>query len=219
MLEDLYKEYDKLQQKYGDKSLHSIYNGGCIDNPDIMFIFMNPTGKNIASLPEWKGIHAPWIGTKNVWPLLNKIGLLDDSLASQIKNKKAIEWDEKFAQAVYDDITNHKIFITNLAKCTQFDARPLPDTVFKKYLNLMLKEIDIIKPKIIVTFGNQVSSIILNQKISVSQCRKKKYVLKVNKKEYDVYPVYYPVGNGIFNQDKAIEDLLYIRSVACEKIL
>lgn len=26
---DLKKEYDKLQVKYGDKNLDSIYNGGC----------------------------------------------------------------------------------------------------------------------------------------------------------------------------------------------
>lgn len=28
MLEELYEKYDRLQKKYGDKSLHSIYFGG-----------------------------------------------------------------------------------------------------------------------------------------------------------------------------------------------
>lgn len=49
-LEDLKKEYDKLQLKYGAKELDSIYNGGCEENPDICFIFMNPTGKNIRKM-------------------------------------------------------------------------------------------------------------------------------------------------------------------------
>ncbi len=35
-----------------------------------------------------------------------------------------------------------------------------------KYLNLLEKEIDIIRPKVIVTLGNQVSSIVLNKNIS-----------------------------------------------------
>ena len=48
-LDNLKIEYDKLQLKYGAKELDSIYNGGCTDNPDICFVFMNPTGKNIAS--------------------------------------------------------------------------------------------------------------------------------------------------------------------------
>ena len=51
----LYKEYDKLQNKYGDKTLDSIYNGGESNNPDILFVFMNPTGRNIASPKTWKG--------------------------------------------------------------------------------------------------------------------------------------------------------------------
>ena len=53
-LEDLKVEYDKLQIKYGAKELTSIYNGGCTNNPDICFVFMNPTGRNIASDPNWR---------------------------------------------------------------------------------------------------------------------------------------------------------------------
>lgn len=44
-LEDLKKDYDKLQKKYGAKELDSIYNGGLEENPDICFVFMNPTGR------------------------------------------------------------------------------------------------------------------------------------------------------------------------------
>ena len=40
-LEDLEPKYDELQKKYGAKELDSIYNGGCIKNPDICFVFMN----------------------------------------------------------------------------------------------------------------------------------------------------------------------------------
>ena len=102
----LYKEYDKLQNKYGDKTLDSIYNGGDSNNPDILFVFMNPTGRNIASLPNW------------------------------------------------------------------------------------------------------VSSIVLNQNISVSQCRKQNFLKIIAGKEYKVYPVCYPIGNGMMNIEKAIEDNL-----------
>lgn len=33
-LEDLNIEYDKLQKKYGNPILHSIYNGGKSNNPN-----------------------------------------------------------------------------------------------------------------------------------------------------------------------------------------
>lgn len=209
-IEDLKKEYDKLQIKYGAKQLDSIYNGGCEDNPDICFVFMNPTGKNVASDKSWKGRKSPWLGTKNIWKLFYKVNLLSEKIYNQIQEKKPKDWDYKFSDYVYEEISNNKVFITNLGKCTQIDARVLPDKVLEKYLDLLLEEIDIIKPKVIITFGNQVSSIILNKKISVSENRKKYHEIEINKNKYKVYPVYYPVGNGIFNIDKSIEDILWI---------
>ena len=209
-LGDLENRYDKLQKKYGAKELDSIYNGGCIDNPDICFVFMNPTGRNIASSKEWSGIKSPWIGTKNIWDLFYRLDLLDETIYQTIKTIKANDWTEEFASEVYDEVIKHKYFITNLGKCTQIDARPLSDRVYKKYLNLLEKEIEIIKPKVIILFGNQVSSIVLNEKISVSQCRKKLMKKKINNQIYNCYAVYYPVGNGRCNIDKAVEDIKYI---------
>ena len=52
-LNELNEKYDEMQYKYGDPKLKSIFYGGCMETPDICFVFMNPTGKNIASYPEW----------------------------------------------------------------------------------------------------------------------------------------------------------------------
>lgn len=210
-LEDLKIKYDILQKKYGAEELDSIYNGGCSESPDICFVFMNPTGRNIASSKEWKGIKSPWIGTKNIWDLFYSLDLMDEKIYKRIKSIKGIEWTEEFAEEVYDDVKRHKFFITNLGKCTQVDARVLPNSVYEEYLELLEKEIEIINPKVIVLFGNQVSSIILNQKISVSQCRKQLFQRNINGNKYNFYSVYYPVGNGRFNIDKSIEDIKYIK--------
>lgn len=209
-LEELNVEYDKLQSKYGAKQLDSIYNGGYSNNPDICFVFMNPTGRNIASSKEWKGLKSPWIGTKNVWDLFYELALIDTNIYDEIKNKKGKEWTEEFADRVYESVKKHKYFITNLAKCTQVDARGLPDMVFKKYLKLFEKEISIVKPKVIILFGNQVSSIVLNKNIKVSEVRKKCFEKEISGQIYKFYSVYYPVGNGRFNIDKSIEDIKWI---------
>lgn len=206
----LNKEYDKLQKIYGDPTLHSIYNGGCEENPNICFVFMNPTGRNIASLPGWPGPYHPWLGTKNIWDLFYAVSLLDEDIYNSIKSIKGSEWTPEFSKQVYENITNHKVFITNLGKCTQIDARPLKDSYFKDYLPLLEKEIKIIKPKVVILFGNQVSSIFLNEKISVSQTRKQYFDKKIGKETYKCFPVFYPVGNGRFNIDKSIEDIKYI---------
>ncbi len=209
-LEDLKVKYDKLQKKYGAEDLDSIYNGGCTEKPDICFVFMNPTGRNIASSKNWKGLKSPWIGTKNIWDLFYKLNLMNDDIYNKIKEIKGSEWTEEFAEEVYDDVKKHKYFITNLGKCTQEDARELPNSVYEQYLELLKQEIEIIKPKVIILFGNQVSSIVLNKKISVSQCRKQLFTDKIKNEQYKFYSVYYPVGNGRFNIDKSIEDINWI---------
>ena len=110
---------------------------------------MNPTGRNIASSPNWKGRRSPWIGTKNIWKLFYRIGLLDEEIYENIMAKKPKKWDEKFADLVYENI-------------------------------------------------------------SVSQCRKQNFLKIIAGKEYKVYPVYYPIGNGIMNIEKVIEDMKFI---------
>lgn len=210
-LDSLKIEYDKLQKKYGAIELDSIYSGGCDKNPDICFVFMNPTKRNIASSKTWKGLKSPWIGTKNIWDLFYQLKLLDENVYKKIRKIKGKEWTENFANEVYEEVKKHKYFITNLGKCTQLDARPLPDSVYKEYLHLLEKEIEIINPKVIILFGNQVSSIVLNEKISASQCRKKQFLKTINGKQYKCYAVFYPVGNGRFNINKSIEDIMYIK--------
>lgn len=209
MLEELYEKYDRLQKKYGDKSLHSIYFGGKKENPSICFVFMNPTAGNIAAEKDWDGPRYPWLGTKNIWKLFNKLELLDDNILEEIESKKKLDWTKEFSEKVYKNIENHDIYITNLAKCTQIDARPLKDDYYKAYLKLFMKEMSIVKPKRIVLFGNQVSSIVLGEKIKVSEVRRKKFECN----GYEMYSVFYPVGNGRFNMDKSIEDISYIKGL------
>lgn len=187
-LEELTKKYNKMQTKYGDKNLDAITFGGLSSNPDICFVFMNPTSKNIASSKEWTGPKSPWIGTKNIWNLFVQTSLFDTDIYNEIKNKKSSEWTKDFAIKVYDEVKNNKVYITNLGKCTQLDARIVPNKVYKEYLNL------------------------LEEKISVSEVRKKKFIKEINGKKYDCYVVFYPIGNGMFNIHKSIEDINWIKS-------
>lgn len=50
----------------------------------------------------------------------------------------------------------------------------------------------------------------IKTKLSVSQCRKQSFSKKVGEKDYKIYPVYYPIGNGMLNIDKAIADIKFI---------
>ena len=198
-----------MQNRYGDPNLDSVLYGGKLNNPKLCLIFMNPTGRNITSSKEWLGEKAPWIGTKNVWNLLNQCDLISNDLKNEIYSKKPNDWDYEFSNKVYKEIEDNDIYITNLGKCTQIDARPLPDKVFKEYLDLLYEELNIVRPQKIVTFGNQVSKIFIRKSISVSKDRKNIYNVIIKGNVFDTLPVYYPVGQGQRNMGKSVEDILW----------
>ncbi|VAW32077.1 hypothetical protein MNBD_CPR01-387 [hydrothermal vent metagenome] len=207
---NLIEDFNKLQLIYGDKNLDAIYGAGEIDNPELCLVFMNPTGRNVSSNKGWEGLKAPWIGTKNVWKMFYQLGLFDEESFSEINSKKPDDWDYQFSEKVYKKVKDNSIYITNLSKATQTDARPLKNDIFKKYLALFTDEINIVAPKIIITFGNQVSSILLGKNIKVSEYRKKYELIDVNGSKIKVFPVYYPVGQGMRNIKKAKEDIEWI---------
>ena len=105
---------------------------------------MNPTGRNMASDPGWKGRRSPWIGTKNIWKLFYSIGLLDEKVYKEKKKKKPQDWSEYFANIVYDDVERHKYFMTNLGKCTQVDARALPNCVLVSILIYYIRKLKLL---------------------------------------------------------------------------
>lgn len=212
-LNQLKKDIDNLQLLFGDKNLRSIYGAGCIKNPKAMFIFMNPTAKNVSAFDDWKGLRAPWLGTKNVWQIFYALDIVSFDYFQKIQEMKIGDWNVDFAQDVYREVVEKKVYITNLAKCTQVDARPLKNDVFKNYLKIMEEEVMAINPKNIITFGNQVSSIILRKPVSVGDYKKdEKEVLKISGQSFDVYPTHYPVGQGRRNMPMAIKRIKAILS-------
>ncbi len=206
-MEKINNQYDKLQNKYGSKELNSVYGYGCSNNPKVALVFMNPTKRNIATDKSWTGLKAQWLGTKQIWDFLTKCELFSSSINEEIKSKTPKDWTPEFCDYVYSEVKNKGLWITNLAKCTQDDARPLPDSVFIQYKDLLKDELKLVNPQKIFFFGNQVSSIMLDQPITVSTARQKEFTLKLGEKEYSSFAIFYPVGNGRFNQPKAIEDI------------
>lgn len=204
-LTKLFPAFDTLQHIHGDKNLLSVYGAWCIKRPKAFLLFMNPTGRNISCVPWWMWIHAPRLWTKNIWKLLTSIWAISKKTFEQIQKLKPSERTEQFSLDVYKEIASNNVYISNLAKCTQTDARPLKDKVFKEYLELIYEEIDCIKPQHIITFGNQVSSIVLNKKVTVSAYTKSEHeILNIKKHTYSIYPTFYPVGQGMRNFPKAI---------------
>lgn len=208
--QQLQQIFDAMQLQYGDPNLCAVYGAGEDVNPKVCLVFMNPTAKNIATKKDWKGIRCQWLGTKQVWKFLTDCGLFDEQMNSEIQAKKPKDWTPAFCENVYAEVKKQGVYITNLAKCTQETAKTLSNSTYNAYKDLLLEEIALVNPQIIVLFGNQVSSVVLGQPISVSACRKKAFLLPIHNQIYTCFSVYYPVGNGFFNAPKAVEDICFI---------
>jgi DNA polymerase len=208
-VEELIKYFDELQSLYGDESLNAIPGAGEICNPKLFLIFINPTSKNVSAKKEWKGLRAPWLGTRNVWRFLCNVDLFNKQLFDII-NSKNFKWSYEFAERVYTEVKRNSVYITNLCKLTQKDARLPPKKIIVKYLGLLKKEIEIVKPRIIISFGSLVSSLLLGKAVKISEYRRRWEVVEINGSEFKVFPVYYPVGQGMKNIKIAEEDLKWI---------
>lgn len=192
--------------------MDSIYGAGCTDRPEVCFVFMNPTARNVSSHKEWQGMKAPWIGIKHTWKLFNSVGVFSSSTLGEVLSKNPDEWSYAFAEKVYKELAANKVYVTNLGKCTKTDATHISDGVFREYLGLLEREIDGLRPKKIITFGNQVSSLFIGRPIKVSEFRKQCCEKTVEGRAYRVFPVYYPVGQGMRNLPRAIEDIRFALS-------
>ncbi len=202
---ELFQEVNDLHKLYGCFDYSPIYGTGCIKKPKLMFLFMNPTGRNVSANLAWNGLRAPWLDTKNIWHMFYKLGLIKKEQLTYIQNLQLKDWTSDFSEQLYKTISNNNVYITNLAKCTQPDARSLRDCVFKAYLGNIQREILLVRPKQIVSFGNQVSSILLGKSIKVSEYVNNHEILEIDGNTFKVFPTYYPVGQGMRNLDLAIK--------------
>jgi len=202
-LEDLWTYTKQLHQKhFPESSLEPIMAGGKVSNPKYMFVFINPTYRNISSSSDWSGKRRPWTGTKYIWRIFKDAGHFGEDLLNEINSKN--NWDVAFADKVYDHLSDRGFYFTNIVKWTGENA-DLPDSAkIKVFLPILLKEIEIVSPETIVTFGLLPFSALTGEKIklgeyfddAVEKNSLKYYTLNVGGRDHNVIPCYFPVGRG-----------------------
>jgi len=211
-LEELWKVVDKINKKHFPKhNLKPILGDGKMPRPKIMFVFINPTYANISSNPNWQGPRFPFIGTKPVWRIFHKAGLFDNRLIERINNSKS--WPLEFADEVLNHLKARSFYFTNIVKWTGWDAALPNAEKIKLFLPILEKEIEIVRPKYIVTFGLIPFENITKQKIKLSDyysevMRNKKlkfFKIGFGNFQTKIIPCYFPVGRG--EPKKAVEIL------------
>ena len=217
-LEDLWQVVLDINQKnFPENNLMPIVGNGKTFRPKIMFIFINPTHLNISSNKQWQGPRFPFIGTKPIWRIFHKSGMFDDTLIEQINH--SITWSVDFTHQVLELLASKSFYVTNIVKWTGHDAT-LPDAEkIKLFLHVLEKEIEIVQPEYIVTFGLIPFENITKQKIRlrdyysevIQHKRIKIFETQVGSQTVKIIPCYFPVGRG--DPKKAVEILKMVNSL------
>ena len=211
-LEELWVEVADINRKhFPENSLMPILGNGKTLRPKVMFVFINPTGANISSARDWKGPRFPFIGTRGVWKVFHRAGMLDDGLARKINDSKS--WSLELTEEVLDSLRSRSLYLTNIVKWTGSDAT-LPDAEkIKLFLPILEREILIVQPQHVVAFGLIPFESMTGRKIKLGEYhseamkkgRLRSFDVQCGDFKTKVIPCYFPVGRG--NPGKAVDIL------------
>ena len=200
------KQYTTLQTRFGDPGLKPVIGGGLTRSPKIVLVFMHPTGRNISTRRDWSYTPLPWIGTSQAFLFLHRLGLLDVSVLQLILSLKPDNYTYHHALTIYNNVAKHKVFIAEYVPVTTAYSKSLPNQAYNESLPLFLKLLLDLKPNLVFLLGNRVTSHFLNTLRGISDLDGKP--IRVPKfRNVRFIPTYYPLGQGMRNQPKAIKTI------------
>ncbi len=217
-LDELWNIVDEINTRhFPENNLRPILGDGHQSQPKIMFVFINPTHVNSSSDKNWIGPRYPFLGTKPLWRILHKAGLFDDHLIVKINNSK--NWSLELSHEVLAFLKSKSLYLTNIVKWTGQDASLPNSEKINLFLPLLEKEIELVQPKHIVTFGLIPFENITRQKIKlkdyyyqIMQEQKLTYYnQEFNGFKTKIIPCYFPVGRG--DPKKAVEILKFVSNL------
>lgn len=194
--------------------LRHILGGGYCENPDYLFLFINPTHHNRSSHQEYAGKRRyPFIGVRYFWKLLSETGLIEPNLIQDIYKSG---WQPHHETLLETNLIRKKIYLTNLVKCTQPHPENPDSAAIAADLPLLKREIQLVNPKIIVTFGKLPTRILTGCDIKLAdillEARQKNLQPLasniIQNQIFSIFPCYFPIGRG--NPTKAKELLRLI---------
>jgi len=196
----LYKSVDNcpLCRKTQNKLRH-IWGVGKI-KPRFLLLLINPTYRNISSNQDYKGPRFPFIGVRSFWRILGDAGLINPKLSESLP--PASRWKIKHTLSLKQEILKNNLFITNIVKCTFGHSSYPTQDYFEYYKEILKNELEIVKPRYIITFGQLSFKFLTGKNLTFSSFFTHENYYKIHFKEnlssfkIPVLPCYFPVGRG-----------------------
>lgn len=215
-LRKLFREFDDCPRcRRQANPLRHILGGGKFRRPRFLFLFINPTHQNISCRAGYAGKRRfPFIGVRHFYRILARAGFVDQAAVDRIY---AAGWQTADERRIEKSLAENGVYITNVVKCTQPHPRYPDKSVIKEDRPLLLREIETVDPRFIVTFGLVPFRALTGRDIRLQECLdavqhgtyRPIRCPDLGGKDRDILPCYFPVGRG--NQQKALQILSYIK--------
>jgi len=179
-----------------------ILGGGRFQKPKFFFIFINPTHLNISAHQNYEGkLRFPFIGVKYFWRFLSEVGLFSNDLVRKLYQGG---WKIEYENLIETELVKNSLYLTNLVKCTKNNPSPPSKEEIQRGLIFLKKEISIVDPKYIVTFGILPFYALTGKKVLLKEVERLSIEndipffspIKIDGKSYKIFPCYFPVGRG-----------------------
>lgn len=214
-LDSLNEIFDQCSRCHkASNQLRHVYGGGATRNPKYCFVLINPTHLNISTRPEYSGPRFPFIGVRQFWRILHRAGFLGDDVMSAIEGK---EWTRSTTRKLLQELRRRSIYVTNLVKCAQPHPDLPPAAVIRQDFPLLCKEISLVRPQAIVSFGQLPFRVLTGESIRLYEYYESLtsgHELRVawfhtpDGMRFPVFPTFFPTGRG--NPRLAVEILRFL---------
>lgn len=216
-LQKIFRQIENCERCRKEKNpLRHILGGGKFRNPKYFFLFINPTHKNHSSHAHYKGERRyPFIGVRHFYKGLAETGFVDKKLVADIYKRG---WQLEDEKRIENSLRANGVYISNFVKCAQANPINPPRKVMREHLPLLARELKLVNPKYVVTFG----VLPLSTLTGVTSCLRDilatihngmyrpLHSIPLDGRKYQLLPCYYPLGHG--NPPKAHKILTYIRT-------
>jgi hypothetical protein len=190
--------------------------GGCVDQPRLMLIFINPTVRNISAHADWPGPRFPFAGKPKLWHILADAGLVSHTLPAEIA---ALGSTPAMVERLMDESRRCGLYLTNAVKCVD-DGSSLPaaERVAASW-PLLAQEIALVQPQHIIALGQIPFRALtgLNVRLADQRWDAQHGQLSpfpsrsIDGRSYPVFACYFPTGRG--NPVAATQILRAIRAL------
>ena len=183
------------------RNFRHVPGGGCWDRPEVMFVFINPTVRNISAHADWPGIRFPFAGKPKLWHILAEAGLISADVPQQMA---LLGHTPPMVEGLIAAAREARLYLTNAVKCVDDGSNlPAADRVAAGW-PLLQHEIALVRPRLIVALGlipfgalTGLSVRLADQLWDAEQGQINLYPSRpIEGRSYPVYPCYFPTGRG-----------------------